>query len=69
MADPKTGCRCGSGAHPRECELHPELYRLHIAELNVEAHLPDESEAMKAMDELIAATHEALRVARERGQR
>lgn len=21
MADPKTGCTCGSGGHPRQCDL------------------------------------------------
>jgi hypothetical protein len=27
-------CTCGSGAHPRRCELHPDAYDRHIAELN-----------------------------------
>lgn len=70
MGNPKTGCTCGSGAHPRECKLHPELYRLHIAELNVECHLPDDDpDAMKAMDELIEATHAALKKRREEIER
>jgi len=59
---PEPVCTCGSGAHPRACKLHPELYRLHVAELNVEGYLPeDEPAAMKAMDELNAATQEALK--------
>ena len=29
-------CRCGSGAHPRHCELHPERYEQHWEELNRE---------------------------------
>lgn len=32
MAD-GNGCTCGSGAHPRPCALHPELYAEHLAEL------------------------------------
>ena len=27
-------CTCGSGAHPRRCELHPEAYQQHVEELN-----------------------------------
>jgi hypothetical protein len=62
VANPETGCRCGSGAHPRECKLHPELYRLHVAELNVEGYLPeDDPAAHKAMDELLASITEALK--------
>lgn len=61
MGNPATGCTCGSGAHPRKCDKHPELYRLHIAELNVEAHLPDEPDAQAAMDELGAAIRGALK--------
>jgi hypothetical protein len=40
--------------------LHPELYRLHVAELNVDGYLNDDPEAHRAMDELNAATQEAL---------
>lgn len=29
-------CTCGSGAHPRECSLHPENFARHIAELQAE---------------------------------
>lgn len=51
------GCTCGSGGHPRACALHPESYRLHVAELNVLA-LVDEAEkqqAREAIDEFDAA--------------
>ena len=27
-------CTCGSGGHPRQCELHPNAYERHVAELN-----------------------------------
>lgn len=69
MGNPTTGCTCGSGAHPRECKLHPELYRLHVAELNVEGYLPEDDDAHKAMDELIAATQDALKKRREEIER
>ncbi len=29
-------CRCGSGAHPRHCQLHPERYREHCDALSEE---------------------------------
>jgi len=29
-------CTCGSGAHPRRCDLHPTRYDEHIAELEAE---------------------------------
>lgn len=29
-------CTCGSGNHPRACELHPGAYAEHIAELDAE---------------------------------
>lgn len=64
MANPETGCRCGSGAHPRECELHPELYRLHVAELNAEAHVSGK-EAEDAFSELQLAIQGALSIRRE----
>lgn len=60
MANPATGCTCGSGAHPRDCKKHPYAFRLHVAELNVEAHLEDTPEAFEAMDELLAAIRDAL---------
>jgi hypothetical protein len=62
VGNPATGCTCGSGGHPRECKLHPELYRLHIAELNLEGILPDDPDVRAAMDELFKATSEALRI-------
>lgn len=30
-------CTCGSGAHPRRCELHPEAFEKHVTVLNNEA--------------------------------
>jgi hypothetical protein len=35
-------CTCGSGGHPRECELHPEAYAAHCAELDAIAAETDE---------------------------
>ena len=33
----KTGrCACGSGAHPRRCEKHPDAYDEHCDEINRE---------------------------------
>lgn len=61
MANPATGCTCGSGFHPRECSLHPYAFRLHVAELDVECYLEDTPEAWEAMDEFIAAIRAALR--------
>lgn len=29
-------CTCGSGAHPRECTLHPENFAKHVAELQAD---------------------------------
>jgi len=29
-------CTCGSGAHPRHCEVHPDNYAKHVAELQKE---------------------------------
>lgn len=72
MGNPATGCTCGSGAHPRECKLHPDAYRLHIAQLNVEAYLSEDPEvqesAQAAMDELNAATTVALQTSRKRNE-
>lgn len=30
-------CNCGSGGHPRRCELHPEVFEEHIKELEGES--------------------------------
>ncbi len=30
-------CRCGSGAHPRECKRHPFAYETHVASMDAEA--------------------------------
>lgn len=29
-------CTCGSGGHPRRCDLHPGAYEAHVRELNEE---------------------------------
>ena len=34
--DPSKPCRCGSGAHPRQCERHPSAHQRHVNELNAE---------------------------------
>lgn len=26
-------CRCGSGAHPRRCDVHPDAFDEHVREL------------------------------------
>jgi hypothetical protein len=31
------GCRCGSGLHPRRCEVHPERYQEHCDEISRES--------------------------------
>ena len=62
------GCTCGSGAHPRECRLHPESFRIHCAALSLEAHLDDSSEAQAAIHEYDQA-FEAWRVARTEAAR
>ena len=33
---PAPTCRCGSGAHPRRCQVHPNGYAEHCAELSAE---------------------------------
>jgi len=30
-------CTCGSGGHPRRCDLHPDAYEEHTADLNADA--------------------------------
>lgn len=29
-------CTCGSGGHPRRCDLHPGAYERHVAEIDAE---------------------------------
>ena len=52
-------CTCGSGGHPRECELHPENYGKHIAELDAIGQETDEGAEANH-----AAEMAAFRVAR-----
>lgn len=42
-------CRCGSGAHPRRCEVHPARYAEHCAELSAEADSPKGDDAVRAI--------------------
>lgn len=41
MGNPATGCKCGSGGHPRRCEVHPFTFDAHVAEINFEDALYD----------------------------
>lgn len=54
-------CTCGSGGHPRHCKLHPDQFRIHVAEMGVESHFTegDEKEAYASMDEFKAAIQAA----------
>ncbi len=36
MANSKTGCMCGSGGHPRRCDLHPWAYSIHVLQIEYE---------------------------------
>ena len=49
MANPKTGCRCGSGGHPRKCELHPWAYDLHRQEINLYGEIEELKERLDAL--------------------
>ena len=48
-------CRCGSGAHPRRCDAHPNRYDRHVWELNMEVQQGDRIEV-----ETEARTAEAI---------
>lgn len=67
-------CRCGSGAHPRRCNVHPWGFRLHVAKLNAFLALADAYESERdftreeaedfaddLIDELISAVTEKIR--------
>jgi len=67
MANPETGCRCGSGAHPRRCALHPFAFDVHIAYLNLYGSIchnhhegEDPRELHEEAEEAIKAYREAL---------
>jgi len=34
-------CTCGSGGHPRKCNLHTKGYQCHIDEINLWNAIPD----------------------------
>lgn len=69
MANPATGCTCGSGGHPRKCDMHPEAYRLHVALLNVEAILDSEGlrASIESADRMYACVDELEEAAKEFG--
>jgi hypothetical protein len=46
-------CSCGSGPHPRRCELHPNVYDFHCAELNKDYELDELREKMKEIHILV----------------
>lgn len=52
MANPATGCRCGSGGHPRRCALHPFAYDVHIADMNFYDSLYGDEEPIADIAEL-----------------
>lgn len=65
-------CTCGSGGHPRRCDLHPGAYEEHIAEMETEARMDwaDEVEnhEARAKSLAIAGLHEeAAEAAAEAG--
>lgn len=49
-------CRCGSGAHPRRCEAHPNAFDAHVFDLNQQTKQDD------TIDRLRAALVEACRL-------
>lgn len=62
-------CTCGSGAHPRECVLHPDEYAKHVAELNEFEHDSFAGELLAAAlrePEPVAVLRRRLTVARQR---
>lgn len=42
-------CTCGSGAHPRKCEVHPLGCAEHCARLTLESYLPETTDADEAL--------------------
>lgn len=59
-----SGCRCGSGMHPRRCEIHPHRYQQHCDEISVENLLDDVARLKRERDELLEALKEAVPIAR-----
>lgn len=52
-----TLCTCGSGLHPRRCDVHPGAFNEHVRQLNYEA----------ALNAEIQRLTEELRTANDRG--
>lgn len=42
-------CTCGSGGHPRPCDVHPDRYAAHCAELSAEAAYDELQELLSAL--------------------
>jgi len=40
-------CSCGSGAHPRHCDLHPRRHQMHVDELEADDRLLRAEELLK----------------------
>lgn len=53
-------CTCGSGGHPRKCELHPWRYRMHCDELDLEGNLEVAKEKNDVMIEALNSIVELL---------
>lgn len=45
-------CTCGSGAHPRHCNLHPANYQLDVDEINAEYALQDNIEFLSKLEQV-----------------
>jgi len=58
----KSICTCDPGVHPRRCNLHPERFRLHVAELNFEEAVPNNPDVKKAMVEFFKAVSETIKI-------
>src|SRR5688572_20334772 len=44
-------CTCGSGGHPRKCDLHPDEYYLHCFDLDISSLLEDNFYFKEEMEE------------------
>ena len=50
----KPRCRCGSGGHPRRCEVHPWAFDQHVADLNHDIVRDDTDNLIIRVDKLEA---------------
>lgn len=63
-------CRCGSGAHPRECKRHPFAYETHVASMDAEARevaVAVTTERARLVEAIAAWHDEAARIDGEHG--